>query len=124
MPWKWSACAEPQSVCFRRCLSSQKRRVQPEECHVCYSVVTKLLSCRSSEAHAILFLFLVFDLCLSSARRVFTLLILAGLCSFVLVVAVGSEGSLSLSKVSWSPRVHTLPFGPAARMQSELLLSG
>lgn len=55
------------------------------ECHVWDTVVTKLLSCRCSEAHAILFLFLVFDLCLSSARRIFMLLTLAGLCSFVLV---------------------------------------
>lgn len=57
----------------------------PRECNVWYSMVTKLLSCRCSEAHSILFLFLVFDLCLSSARRIFMLLTLAGLCSFVLV---------------------------------------
>lgn len=52
---------------------------------VWYSVVTKLLSCRCSEARAILFLFLFFYLCLSTARRRFMLLTLGGLCSFVLV---------------------------------------
>lgn len=40
------------------------------------------------------------------------------------MVVVGSEGRLSLSKVSWSACVHMLPFGPAARMQSVLFLPG
>lgn len=55
------------------------------------------------------------------------------LCSFVLAKGKqsfvgygggGSEGRLSLSKVSWSACVHMLPFGPAARMQSVLFLPG
>lgn len=103
----------------------------PRECGVWYSVVANLLPCRFSEAHAILFLFLVFDFCLSSARRIFMLLTLAGLLLLCAcerealdMVVVGSEGRLSLSKVSWSACVHTLPFGPAARMQAVLFLPG
>lgn len=44
------------------------------ECDVWYDAAPKLLSCRCSEAHVILFLLLVFHLCLPSAGRVFTLL--------------------------------------------------
>lgn len=73
-------------MCFKGDVSLARSTVSsPRECNVWYSVVTKLLSCRCSEAHAILFLFLFFCLCLSSARKIFMLLTLAGLCSFVLV---------------------------------------
>ena len=44
------------------------------KCDVWYNAAPKLLSCRRSEAHVILFLFLVFRLRLSSARRILMLL--------------------------------------------------
>lgn len=113
------------------------------KCDVWYDAALQVLSFRCREAHGVLFLFLVFHLCLSSIRRIFTLLFGAQSWSEIggslvtsgrvllfctcergaLHMVVVRHRQLSLSKVAGVPRSHPLPVWSAARMQSVLFLS-
>lgn len=103
------------------------REASQSRSDVCYDSAPKRLSCRHREAHIVLFLFLVFCSCLSSTGRILTLLWFAGegggksvgVCPMssgraLLICAcermqswldISSEGSLSLSEVSWGTHV-------------------